>query len=148
MRHGFTRITGLTLAILSIASAPGWAGGYKHRPASGEAQGMPPVGGALNTDTSVDGQVEPNLKQPDAPSASPRTETEPGARDHAPHPVRPAPRSDDTLTRPDARSPRSPGSPELPSPRRDASPRPGEAQSPRPERAPGQPEQPLGAYKQ
>ena len=66
------------------------------------------MGGALGTDTSVDGQVEPNLKQPEEPSASPRMDTEPSARDHSPRQGdQQAPRSEDNLNRPDVQSPRS-----------------------------------------
>jgi hypothetical protein len=143
MRHGFTRITGLTLAVLLIGSVPASAGGYKHKRPGGDAQGVPPTSGALNADPSVDGQVDPNVRPPEEPSASPRTETEPGARDHQRHPVRPAPRSDDTARRPDAQSPRSHS--DVQPPRRDGAPQQGEA--PRPRLAPGQPEQPLGSYK-
>ena len=145
MRHGFARITGLTLVVLLIGFTPAGAGGYKHKRPGADTQGMPPASGALNTDTSVDSQVEPSVKPPDEPSASPRMETEPGARDHVP--VRPAPRSTDTQSRPDLQSPRSHGNPEMQSPRRDGRPR-DEAQTPRLERSPGQPEQPLGSYKQ
>jgi hypothetical protein len=113
---------------------------------------MPPVGGALNTDTSVDGKVEPNVKHPEEPSASPRMETEPGARDRAPHDTnRPAPRSGDTLMRPDVQPPRSGGNlntPDAQSPRRDGNQPQGDMQSPRSNRTPGEPEQPLGSYKQ
>ena len=137
MTHGFTRITGVALALLLIGSGPAGAG-YKHKRAGAEAQGAPPVGGALNTDTSVDGQVEPNTRQPEEPSASPRMETEPGARDRGPHDTdRPAPRSDDALMRPDVQSPRQDGNQPQ-----------GDAQSPRSDRTPGQPDQPLRSYKQ
>ena len=93
MTHGFTRITGLSLALLMLGVGPAWAGGYKRSSADTDVksetntgvsggigagtQGSPAVGGALRTDTSVDGQVEPNLKQPEEPSASPRMDTEP-----------------------------------------------------------------------
>lgn len=142
MTHGFTRITGLPLAVLLVGSGPAWAGAYKHKRTGAEGQGVPPVGGALNSDTSVDGQVEPNVKQPEEPSASPRMETEPGARDRAPHDAnRPAPRSSDTLMRPDVQSPRSDGNlntPDVQSPRRDGSQPQGDTPS----------EPPLRSYKQ
>jgi hypothetical protein len=149
MTHGFTRITGIAVAVLLIGSGPAWAGAYKHRRAGAEADGSPAqgptspgspsVGGALDTDTSVDRQVEPSVKPPDEPSASPRMETQPGARNRrTPDPDRPAPRSDEHLNRPDAQSPRPDGSQPQ-----------GDMRSPWPEPTPGQPdEQPLRSYKQ
>ncbi len=137
MTYRFTRITGLSLAVLMLGFGPAWAGGYKRSGADtdvkGETnvggsggvgagmQGSPAVGGALGTDTSVDGQVEPNTKQPEEPSASPRMETEPSARDHSPREgLQPAPRSEDNLNRPNVQSPRStPRAPDAQSPRLD-----------------------------
>jgi hypothetical protein len=119
MTHGFTRITGLSLAVVMLGFGPAWAGGYKHAGVdadiksdtgagvSGGMQGSPAVGGALGTDTSVDGQVDPKLRQPEEPSASPRMDTEPSARDHSRSGDMQAPRSDENLNRPDTQSPRS-----------------------------------------
>ena len=151
MTHGFMRITGIAMAVLLVAFGPAWAGAYKkQRLAGGDTPGaVPPSGGALNTDPSVDGQ--PGVKQPEEPSASPRMETEPGARDHQPNGEnRPAPRSNDTLIRPDVQSPRSDGTrntPDVQSPRRDGTPPQGDMQSPPFKPTPGQ-EQPLRSYKQ
>jgi hypothetical protein len=142
MTHGFTRITGLTLAVLLVGFGPAWGGAYKHGRAGGDTPGGPPTGGALNADPSVDGQAKPDVKQPDEPSASPRMETEPGARDHVPNgPNRPAPRSDDTRIQPDAQSPRSDGTRNTP----DGQSRRSDGTQPRGDM---QPEQPLGSYKQ
>jgi len=118
MRHGFTRITGIAVAVLLIGSGPAWAGAYKDMRAGAQAQGSPSqgspspgsptVGGALDNDTSVDHQGGPNAKAPEEPSASPRMETQPGARTPRPPGTdRPAPRSEEHLERPDAQSPRS-----------------------------------------
>jgi hypothetical protein len=149
MTHGFTRITGLSLAVLMLGFGPAWAGGYKRSGADTDVksdtnvgvsggvgagmQGSPTVGGALGTDTSVDGQVEPNLKQPEEPSASPRMGTEPSARDHSPREgAQPAPRSEDNLNRPNVQSPRStPSAPDMQSPRLDGNPNQPGTQSPR-----------------
>ena len=148
MTHGFTRITGLSLAVLMLGFGPAWAG-YKRSGADTDVksdtnvgvsggvgagmQGSPAVGGALGTDTSVDGQVEPNLKQPEEPSASPRVETEPSARDHSPREgAQPAPRSEDNLHRPNVQSPRStPSAPDMQSPRLDGNLNQPDTQSPR-----------------
>ena len=138
MTHGFMRITGLTLAALLVGFGPAWGGAYKHGRASGDTQGVPPAGSTLNTDPSVDGQAKPDVKQPEEPSASPRMETEPGARDHLPNgPNRPAPRSDGTRVQPDAQSPRSDGPRSAP-----------DAQSPRRDGGQPQEDQPLRSYKQ
>jgi hypothetical protein len=163
MTHGFTRITGIALAVLLSGSGAAWAGGYIDKRMSAEAQSSSPsVGGALDTDTSVDNQVEPNVKPPEEPSASPRMETQPGARERrAPGPDRPAPRSDEHVNRPDAQSPRSDDNPST-SPRPDGAQNPPDVpprrqdggqpqrdwQSPRTELTPGQAEQPLRSYKQ
>src|SRR5262245_16832519 len=147
MTHGFTRITGIAVAVLLIGSGPVWAGAYKHRRAGAEADGSPShgpaspgspsVGGALDADTSVDRQGDPNVKPPE-PSASPRMETQPGARNRrTPDPDRPAPRSEEHLSRPDVQSPRQDGGQTQ-----------GDSQSPRSRLAPGEPEQPLRSYKQ
>jgi hypothetical protein len=152
MTHGFVRITGLTLAVLLVGFGPAWSGADKDRRASGDTPGTPPTGGALNADPTVDGQAKPDVKQPDEPSASPRMETEPGARDHLPSgPNRPAPRTDDTRIQPGARSPRSDGTrntPDAQAPRRDGGQPQGDMQSPPFNPTPGQPEQPLRSYKQ
>jgi hypothetical protein len=149
MTHGFTRITGLSLAVLMLGVGPAWAGGYKRSSADADVksetnvgvsggigagtQGSPAVGGALGTDTSVEGQVEPNLKQPEQPSASPRMDTEPSARDHSPRAgEQQAPRSEDNLNRPNVQSPRSsPGAPDMQSPRLDGNQNQPDTQSPR-----------------
>jgi hypothetical protein len=142
MTHGFMRITGLALAVLLVGFGPAWAGAYKNKRTSGDTPGVPPTGGVLNTDPSVDGQAKPDVKPPEEPSASPRMETEPGARDHQPNDAnRPAPRSDDTRIQPDTQSPRSGGTqntPDVQSPRRDG----GQPQ------ADTQSDQPLRSYKQ
>ena len=87
MTHGFTRITGLSLALCWSAPGPAWAGGYKRSSADTDVksetntgvsggigagtQGSPAVGGALGTDTqSVDGRAEPNLNSAKAASQS------------------------------------------------------------------------------
>ena len=151
MTHGFMRIIGIALAVLMVGIGPAWAGAYKHKRVSGDTpDAVPPSGGALNTDPSVDGQ--PDVKQPEEPSASPRTETEPGARDRVPDGVnRPAPRSDDTRIGPDVQSPRSRGTlngPDLGAPRPDGGQPQGDVRSPRPNKTPGQPDQPFRSYKQ
>jgi hypothetical protein len=149
MTHGFTRITRLSLALLMLGVGPVWAGGYKRSSADTDVksetntgvsggigagtQGSPAVGGALGTDTSVDGQVEPNIKQPEEPSASPRMDTEPSARDHSPRQGdQQAPRSEDNLNRPNVQSPRStPSAPDMQSPRLDGNQNQPDTQSPR-----------------
>jgi hypothetical protein len=118
MRHGFTRITGIAVAGLLIGSGPAWAGAYKDMRTGPQTQGSPSqespapgspsVGGTLDNDMSMDHQGGPNVKAPDEPSASPRMETQPGARNPRPPGTdRPAPRSEEHLDRPDAQSPRS-----------------------------------------
>jgi hypothetical protein len=167
MTHGFTRITGLSLAVLMLGFGPAWAGGYRRSGTDTDVKsdtnlgvsggigsgssGAPSVGGSLNTDTSVDGQVEPNLKQPEGPSASPRMDTEPNARDHSSRDrSRPAPRSDENLIRPDVQSPRSDqnlNQPDVQSPRMDQNQNQPDTQSPRSDRSPSE-LQPLRSYKQ
>jgi len=139
MMHGFARIVGVAVAVLLIGFGPAWAGAYQQKRAGAEAQGAtspgsPSVGGALDTDTSVHGQADPNVKPPEEPSASPRMETQPGARTgRSPGTDRPAPRSEEHLNRPDSQTPRSGEDPKTP---------------PRPELTPGQADQPLRSYKQ
>jgi hypothetical protein len=168
MTHGFTRITGLALAVLMLDVGPAWAGGYRLRGSgsdvktdsnvdatggiSGGAPGLPSVGGSLNTDTTVDGRIEPNVQQPEEPSASPRLDTEPSARDHSPRDWnRPAPRSDQNMNRPDTQAPRSDqhlSQPGVQSPRVDDNQHQPDAQSPRSDRSPSDADQPLRSYKQ
>jgi hypothetical protein len=154
MTHGF-RIAGLALGLVVLGFGPAGAWGYKHsgtgsdirsgtstegqddsgtgvRGGAGAGLGggvvvpsAPATGGTLGTDPSVHGPSDPVLKHPDQPSASPRMETEPGARDRMREREQWWPRSrvDEERSQPGVQSPRS-------------------------DRSPSQPDQPLRSYKQ
>jgi hypothetical protein len=162
MTHRF-KIAGLSLAVVVLGCGPAVAGGYKHSGTGSDIRsgtstepkddsgtgirgdagaglsggavmpGQPSTGGALDTDTSVHGRGDPRLRHPDQPSASPRMDTEPSARDRMREREQWWPRSDHDPNQSDAQSPR----PEQP-----------DAQAPRSDRSPSQSDQPLRSYKQ
>ena len=166
MTHGF-KIAGLALGLVVLGFGPAGAGGYKpsgtgsdlRSGTSTEGQddsgtgvrggagaglgggavvpGAPATGGSLGTDPSVHGPSDPVLKHPDQPSASPRMETEPGARDRMREREQGWPRSDHDANQSDVQSPRVDEDRSQPG-----------VQSPRSDRSPSQPDQPLRSYKQ
>ena len=165
MTHGF-KIAGLALGLVVLGFGPAGAEGHKSGTSgdirsgtSTEGQddggagvrsgagaglgggavipGAPATGGSLGTDPSVHGPSDPVLKHPDQPSASPRTDTEPGARDRMREREQGGPRSDHDANQSDVQSPRGDEDRSQPG-----------AQSPRSDRSPSQPDQPLRSYKQ
>jgi hypothetical protein len=152
MTHGF-KIAGFSLAVVVLGFGPAGAGGCKHSGTGSDIRsgtsteskddsatgvrgdagtglsggavtlGSPSTGGSLNTDTSVHGPGDPRLTHPDQPSASPRMDTEPSARDRMREREQWWPRSHHDPNQSDAQSPRS-------------------------DRSPSPPDQPLGSYKQ
>ena len=166
MTHGF-KIAGLALGLVVLGFGPAGAGGYKHSGTGSDIRsgtstegqddsgtgvrggagaglgggvvvpGAPATGGTLGTDPSVHGPPDPVLKHPDQPSASPRMETEPGARDRMREREQWWPRSDHDANQSDVQSPRVDEERSQPG-----------VQSPRSDRSPSQPDQPLRSYKQ
>jgi hypothetical protein len=165
MTHGF-KIAGLALGLVVLGFGPAGAGGYKHsgtgsdiRSGTSEGQddsgtgvrggagaglgggavtpGAPATGGSLGTDTSVHGPTDPGLKHPDQPSASPRMDTEPSARDRMREREQWWPRSDHDASQSDVQSPRVDENRSQPG-----------VHSPRSDLSPSQPDQPLRSYKQ
>jgi hypothetical protein len=175
MTHGF-KIAGFSLAVVVLGFGPAGAGGYKHSGTGSDIRsgtsteskddsatgvrgdagtglsggavtpGSPSTGGSLNTDTSVHGPGDPRLTHPDQPSASPRMDTEPSARDRMREREQWWPRSHHDPNQSDAQSPRS--EPDGQSPRSQEKPSQPDAQSPRSDRSPSPPGQPLRSYKQ
>ena len=136
MTHGFNGSPVSRSALVVLGFGPAGAGGYKHSGTGSDIRsgtstegqgdsgtgvrggagaglgggavvpGAPATGGSLGTDPSVDGQSDPVLKHPDEPSASPRMETEPGARDRMREREQWWPRSDHDANQSDVQSPR------------------------------------------